>query len=57
MKHPVKKIILAIVTAVFVFFSIAYFCDKEWARFPWCILLVGISLYNLIWNRPSKEEE
>jgi hypothetical protein len=54
MKPVVKKTILYTVTAVFVFFSIAYFCDKEWARLPWCILLVGISLYNLIWNRPSQ---
>lgn len=56
MKHPAKRIIEGIVAAVFVFFSIAYFCDKEWARIPWCILLMGISLYNLIWNRPSPKE-
>ena len=56
MKHPAKRIIEGIVAAVFVFFSIAYFCDKEWAQLPWKIFLMGISLYNLIWNRPSKKE-
>ena len=55
MKPVVKKTILYIVTVVFVFFSITYLCGQEWARIPFSLLLIGISLYNLIWNRPAKE--
>ena len=55
MKPVVKKTILYIVTTVFVLFSIAYVCGQEWARIPWSILLMGICLYNLIWNRPAKD--
>ena len=57
MKPVVERMIIITVTVVFVFFSIAYFCNQEWARLPWCILLFVISLYNLLRNRKNIEKE
>ena len=52
-----SRIVRYTLGGLFIIISLLYLIGKfEWAWLPWCILLVGISLYNLIWNRPSKEE-
>jgi hypothetical protein len=56
MKPKINKAVRISIGVVFLVFFLFYVCfEKDWARLPFYIMLIVISLYNLIWNRPTKD--
>ena len=58
MKPQVIKVIYIIVGSLFLLFFFAYLIfDKEWARRPFYLMILIVSLYNFFFNRPKKDSD
>ena len=48
-----KNIIRWTLAIIFIVLFILFIFDVKWARFPFYLVLFGVSLYNLIFNHPK----
>ena len=58
MKPKVDKAIQIVLGSAFIFSIFAYLIlGKEWARLPFALSLLLVSLYNLFFNKPGSQKE
>ena len=57
MNPKASKIIRLVLGLPFVIFFVLYLLPgDDWARLPFCLFLMLVSLYNLFFNRRKQEE-